>query len=151
MNSKFSSIREIKETLTPIGQKQSGGLVLHVDEEGAFVEKSESHGIIIGSSGSGKTRRMTIPTIMSLIASEESFLIGDSKGDVRDATYCYAKEKGYRTVMLDFRDIEHSTSLNFLMYPYLLYKKGETDKASDIVSLIRLCYPACCSGSGQNQ
>ena len=118
-----------------MGQEQHGGPILYVDPDSkkVYVLDSESHIILLGSSGSGKTRRVIVAFILSLIRSKESFTIVDVKGDLRELTWCFAEMQGYRTITLNFRDLKNSTSFNPLWYPYLLYKSEKTDKASDLV------------------
>lgn len=124
---RYSTEHEIKSVLKALSDKTGGGPVLWVDPEtkGVYVLDSEANTIFLGVSGAGKTRRGTIPMVMSWIESNEDFCVVDTKGDIREATYFLAKKSGYDTVSINLRDIEHSVGYAPLIYPYNLYKRGD--------------------------
>ena len=59
---------------------------------------------VFGSVGSGKSRRVLIPTIANLISGGKSLLVLDPKDELRFFTEGYAKEHGYRVLSLRLSD-----------------------------------------------
>ena len=59
---------------------------------------------VFGSVGSGKSRRVLIPTIANLVASGASMLVLDPKDELRFFTEGYARSHGYRILSLRLSD-----------------------------------------------
>lgn len=59
---------------------------------------------VFGAVGSGKSRRVLIPTIANLIASKASMLVLDPKDELRFFTERYARKHGYRVLSLRLSD-----------------------------------------------
>lgn len=66
--------------------------------------------LIIGTSGTGKTRGYLIPNVLA--ADNESFIITDTKGTLRDDLSQRLQEKGYKIVCIDFTDCMNSYGYN---------------------------------------
>lgn len=66
------------------------------------------HGLVLGGAGSGKTTSCLLPSIANLADAGAGMFILDPKGECYDATASYAREKGYRTVIVDFSDSRRS-------------------------------------------
>jgi len=97
------------------------------------VEGSEGHSLIIGESGTGKTRRQIIPAIINSITSpdKECWIVADPKGEISKETIPFASDD-YDIYRFDFRNLwkEGNTCWNPLAYPYELWQSGtEEDKA----------------------
>lgn len=62
------------------------------------------HGLVIGSTGSGKTQKVVLPNILFNITStiRPSMVITDPKGAVLKVTTPYLQQCGYRILILDF-------------------------------------------------
>lgn len=73
--------------------------------------------LIIGSSGSGKTRSFVIPNIL---AAEGSVVVTDTKGDLCDTCRKRLERRGYRVLCIDFSDCAQSQvgydSLEYVRY-----------------------------------
>lgn len=69
----------------------------------AWVLTRDEHALILGSTRSGKTRRLIIPSIGILgLAGQESLVLGDPKGELYDHTAEWLeKERRYRVVRID--------------------------------------------------
>lgn len=65
--------------------------------------------LIIGCSGSGKTRSYVLPNILF---GSESMIIGDTKGNLRRQTEDVLKQKGFHIIQLDFTDCFSSYGYN---------------------------------------
>lgn len=86
--------------------------------------------LIIGSSGSGKTRSFVIPNIL---AAEGSVVVTDTKGDLCDTCRKRLERRGYRVLCIDFSDCAQSQ----VGYDSLEYVRMIDDKPyeQDILSI----------------
>lgn len=103
----------------------ASGLPLLSDGENLWVDTSDNHTIIFGSSGSKKTRTIIMPTVMSLLQSGETVIVTDPKGELFESCGGTAKKLGYHQVVLDFRT-RQAHRWNPLLEPYRLYKERQT-------------------------
>lgn len=71
--------------------------------------------LIIGGSGSGKTRFYAKPNIMQL---NTSYVITDPKGEILQSTGKMLKEAGYEVHVLNLIQMEHSNNYNPFHYVY---------------------------------
>ncbi len=78
--------------------------------------------LIIGASGSGKTRFFLLPNIRNTAT---SFIITDPKGEIYKNTAAYLKENGYKTRCLNLVDLNQSSFFN--PYTYIKEDTGEID------------------------
>lgn len=75
--------------------KQSG-IPLLCSDTATFVDTSDSHSLIIDSSGSKKTRLFILPSIYSLAKAGESMVITDPKAELFERASGYLKKKATR-------------------------------------------------------
>ena len=103
----------------------------------SFETKLNNNTLLIGTTGSGKTRSYVIPNIL---ASEGSIVVSDTKGDLYDKLHEQLEAKGYRTLYIDFTDCLHSpTGYNPLSY----IRIGEDDlpNEQDMLSIAKALVP----------
>ena len=121
---RWSYNSEVKRALGVSGENKKGGLVLYHSNGKNWVYHGEGHAIELGVSGSGKSRRGTIPLIKSLIEAGESFVVIDPKGEIHYHTAADA-EDGYEIHVIDFRHIFESERWNPLAAPYEHFISGD--------------------------
>ncbi|MCL2528703.1 MAG: type IV secretory system conjugative DNA transfer family protein [Defluviitaleaceae bacterium] len=110
------------------------GLPLIRDAQHIYVDNSDSHTLIFGSTGSKKTRLFGMPMINLVTLAGESFITTDPKGELYERTSGFAASKGYDIVVLNFRDMEKSSLWNPLSHPYKLYHNGNIDDAISLIN-----------------
>lgn len=110
-----------------------GGVPIILKEKEAWVNNSEDHTIIIGSTGSGKTECGILPTVRILAKSGQSMIVTDPKGEIYQRTGELLKSRGYKIIILNFRDPLHGNAWNPFMLPYKFYKEGNRDKATELL------------------
>lgn len=136
--SRWAEPSEIKADSTEIDLSADAcpvaGLPLISDGEKAWVDGKDNHALIFGSTGSKKTRLFVMPMINMMIKAGESFIATDPKGELYERTAGLAKASGYDVKVLNFREIGKGECWNPLHYPYQLYKRGEVDKATALLS-----------------
>ena len=135
--SHWENEKEIKAQLKMVRvtdeKMKYGGLPLINNGKEIYVDDGESHSLIIGSTGSGKTQYMVLPAVKILARKGESMIITDPKGEIYEETAEMLKEKGYNIVLLNFRDPQKGNAWNPLYLPYSLYKEGNVDKAIELL------------------
>lgn len=63
---------------------------------------SGGHVLVIGKTGSGKTRRVVLPTIWTLGHNKQSMIISDPKGEIYKYTHTFLEQQGYNVHVLNF-------------------------------------------------
>ena len=99
------------------------------------------HTLIVGSTGSGKTRRVLLPGVLSTIAAaRRSMVVFDVKGDLSIITADEARARGYRICVINFRDPSLSDCWNPFSIANYLHSHGQEDAAcaqiDDIAALL---------------
>jgi len=128
---------EIKSSLYKVNLNDNnsdfGGIPLFTDSESVYVEHRDSHSLIIGSTGSKKTRLVGMPALQMYAISGESFIATDPKGELYKKTYKILKTYDYRILLINLRDPLRSNLWNPLKIPYLQYHNGHKDKAKELI------------------
>ena len=123
------------ENMTPDGK--SGGVPLYSNGRIAHVDDSDSHSLIIGSTGSKKTRLIAMPTLQILARAGESFVATDPKGELYDRTYSLLIKNDYEVLLINLRNPSTGNCWNPLYLPYELFKSNDPvkkDKARELLS-----------------
>lgn len=129
---------EIYDVFEFTGKEQlqgKGGVVVHHKKEGKkeiiYYIGEDKHTLIIGASGSGKSRRIILETLCMQILSGLSVVVSDVKGELFYYTSTFAKAMDYKVVALDLRNPEKSVHYNFLQPILDALEKGDTAQAID--------------------
>ncbi len=109
------------------------GIPFIVDKEDIYVDNSESHSLIIGSTGSGKTRRLVLPLLNILARAGQSVVATDPKGELYSKTSKLYNDLGYKVISINLRNPEKGNAWNPLDIPYEFYKLGNRDKAIELI------------------
>jgi len=99
-----------------------------------YTDGSDSHCLLIGATGSKKSRLVVMPTVRLLTASGEAMIICDPKGEIYRRTSDYLEKNGYDIRAIDLRNPERGDSWNILSVPYSLYRDGDVDKACEFIN-----------------
>lgn len=113
---------------------QYGGVPIGQYNEDILVDSSDSHTLIIGSTGSKKSRLVVMPSIYILGDAGESMIVSDPKAEIYERTAGYLEERGYRIQIINLRSPSLGNSWNPLNIPYSFYKNGNIDKACEFVN-----------------
>ena len=110
------------------------GMITMSDGNEVYVDNGESHTIIFGGTGCGKSRRVAMPIINTIIMSGESAIVTDPKGELYKNTASQAAAQGYNIITLNLRDLNQSDYWNPLAYAYDLYHAGKTEQAISLLN-----------------
>ena len=135
--SRWCTDKEMKATLSELDVKNphydKAGFPIISNDQKFWVDDGESHNIVIGSTGTGKTQCIIHPLVKILTKKGESMIITDPKGEIYRESAGLLKKEGYQIIVLNFRDPQRGNCWNPLNLPYKLYKAGNTDKAMEIL------------------
>lgn len=113
---------------------QYGGVPMGLIDDSVLVDSSDSHTMVLGSTGSKKSRLVIMPTIRILADAGESMVVSDPKSEIYERTSGYLKQKGYNIFVVNLRNPSYGNSWNPLYIPYLYYKSGDLDKAYEFAN-----------------
>lgn len=111
-----------------------GGVPILGYEDTVYVDSQDTHTLIVGSTGSKKTRLIVMPTVRLLGWGNESMIISDPKAEIYHRTAGELEAQGYRVVVLNFREPDVGDTWNPLHIPYTFYKDGNIDRACEMVN-----------------
>ena len=115
--------------------RAGSGPVLYVENGRRYIDDSEGHIEVIGSTGKGKSQCASLPFNKEVLMKHENLIVVDPKRECYRMTACRIPED-YQVFCIDFRNPYQSlTFWNPLYYPYELYKYG-TPEDRDTASLM---------------
>lgn len=123
----------VKKIVLKDEEYEHSGIPIIINEKEAYVDDGENHSLIIGASGSGKTWTIIDPLVKILGKGGESMIITDPKGEIYEHNANLLRERGYKVVLVNFRDPEMGSAWNPLSLPYRYYKDGKEDKAMELL------------------
>lgn len=128
----FADKKEFLKKLKCIFDSESkvkmSGVPLYRKEGYTYVDISEDHYAVIGSTSAKKSRNIAMPTIETTARGMESMIITDSKGELAKRHISGLKARGYNVVVMDYKGMSADT-WNPMEYIYKLYTAGQKDKA----------------------
>ena len=143
--SRFATNDEIVSSLSTVNPAddtiEKGGMPIYQKSKNEIcIDTQDNHSIIFGSTGSKKTRLFCIPTVELLARSGESMVITDPKSEIYERCSGTLAKRGYKNIVLNFRDPSSGNFWNPLNFPYLYWSSGKEGKsmelANDIISSI---------------
>ena len=137
--SRWATVSELKEKLTQIksdSKIEKSGIPMLYEDDNLYIKDNESHSMIIGSTGSGKTQTTVLPELRLAIKASESFIVNDVRGDIYNLLKEDLKKANYNTMVINLANPDDGDSFNPLSLPYKLYKEGKKDQANDILESI---------------
>ena len=142
--SRWSSEKEIKNDagVVKVDPKadtlEAAGIPLINNGKEIWVDNGEYHNLVIGSTGSGKTQTVVKPMVNLLAKKGESMIITDPKGEIYKYAAQALKERGYKIIVLNFREPNHGNAWNPLTLPYRYFKDGNPDKSTELLDDVAL-------------
>lgn len=98
------------------------------------VDHTDAHTLVIGPTGSKKSRLVIMPLVRILGSAGESMIISDPKAEIYNRTATYLEKNDYTIFVLNLRSPMHGQCWNPLSIPYDFFLKGEIDKACEFVN-----------------
>lgn len=130
---RWAEAEEMKATLSPVEPDQpritACGLPFLCEGRTVYVDNGDSHSLILGATGSKKTRLMVMPAMQMMAKAGESVICTDPKSELYDMTSGLFAASGYDVYVLNLRDPIHSHGYSFLHAAVEAYRHGEKDRA----------------------
>lgn len=109
----------------------AGGIVINSRkvngrDEVIYNDGSEHH-VIIGSTGSGKTTQIVVPSVISIADSGASMILFDPKGELYKLMSPYLEARGYTCRLLDYTDPSSGVCFNQMQLINQYYHDGLPD------------------------
>jgi len=135
-DARYAEIDEIKRDTIKVNMSdatnKASGCPVISDGQTMFVENEDSRTLIVSDSGSGKTRRLVLPTLVSMAKCSENVVVHDPKGELFRYTSKLFEKNGYKVVVFNYRDPFRGEMWNPLSLPAVLYKSGRKDEAIEM-------------------
>ncbi len=130
-------LRQCDTVSTSDESVKSSGMPLDYLGDGRYaVTKDEEHTLVIGDTGSGKTRRVIIPTVKLMAATGQSMVLSDPKGEIYQKTAGYLEKKGYKILVVNMREPRHGLRWNPLDRVWkLCHSKDEDERDRGFILL----------------
>ena len=142
--SRWAKEKEVKTDRDVVAVRASdptldaAGIPLAYKDDQIWVDNGEYHTLVIGASGSGKSRCIVKPLVNLLAKHGESMIVTDPKGELYVDSAEHLKDLGYNVVVLNFRDPAKGNAWNPLTLPYEYMKAGNKDKATELLDDVAL-------------
>ena len=118
----------------------TAGLPLISDGNVAYVNGDDSHGLIMGSTGSKKSRLLAMPMMEMFARAGESVVVTDPKGELYNRTSGLYAREGYKIKVINLRDPLRSNGWNPLSVAEDFLKKGDMDNAIGSINDLSACF-----------
>lgn len=136
---RWSTKEELLKVLNKIdinSSIQKSGIPMGYDNNKIYIKDDNSHTLVIGAPGSGKTQAVMLPQVKLAIKANESFFINDVKGEILEKVGGELKKQNYNIIVLDYANLERGNHYNILDFPYYLYANNNKDKAIQMLEEI---------------
>lgn len=116
--------------------KNCSGLPMEYDSNNnkLYVDGSDAHTLLIGATGSKKSRLVVMPGVRTIAATGEGMVICDPKGEIYKRTAGYLMQKEYQVHAINLREPQKGDGWNILQIPYEHFLANEVDKACELVN-----------------
>lgn len=96
------------------------------------------HVLVIGKTGSGKTRRVVLPTIWILGHNKQSMIISDPKGEIYNWTHTFLEQQGYDVNVLNFLNplAEGTTTWNPFQVIHRFIQEKDYNQANILIHFL---------------
>lgn len=109
--------------------ENKGGLPIMYEDNKNYVCNDYYHNLIIGETGSKKSRLLAMPMVVNLLRNNENVIVSDPKGEIYKNTVKIAKDNNYKVIKLNFADLEDTDSWNPLGQIHRLFSDGNYSEA----------------------
>ncbi|MCR4562240.1 MAG: type IV secretory system conjugative DNA transfer family protein [Bacilli bacterium] len=112
------------------------GLPLLSDGKTMYLDNADYHTLILGATGSMKTRLFVMPGVHALGQAGENMVITDPKGEIYERTSGFLKSQGYDIKVLNFRDTDHTDYWNPLYEAAKYYREGNSQDKDFAIGMV---------------
>ncbi len=113
------------EPIMPASIHARSGIPILYTADSVYIDSSDRHTMVIGGTGSKKSRCCLGPLTEFIAATSESALVIDPKGEILDWTYDSFKANGRDVKVFDLRTPASGDRWNPMQMPYTLMKSDD--------------------------
>ena len=117
----------------PPGFFKKGGLVCGSEKKNGterwYIDTDDTHSLVVGMTGSGKSRRLVVQSVMAMALAGEGIVVTDPKGELFQYTSRTLERLGYRVDVIDFRSPHKSSRYNLLQPVIDAFNAGRREMA----------------------
>lgn len=138
-DNRYLSAEELKSRLDCFSLDHPGklgGVPLYAEGRDLYLDAKDYHTLILGATGSMKTRVFVMPAVYTLGLAGENMVISDPKGEIALRTSGWLKAQGYDVRIFNLRDPSHSDAWNPLYEAYRLYRSGDLEAKDEARNII---------------
>lgn len=128
----YNSVKVVKKD----AKEGIAGVPIGSNGKNILVDTSEMHTLVIGSTGSGKTQSITLPSINTMINNNESIVVLDAEGEILSTVGKKLEENGYNIISINFNNPKYGNHFNPLSLIEKYYKENELDKCIELLQHI---------------
>ncbi|WP_213974698.1 VirD4-like conjugal transfer protein, CD1115 family [Tepidanaerobacter acetatoxydans] len=133
-SSRWRKPKELLKTLVRVDTEKpaAAGIVVGSQGDTAWVTKPDvgnPHTFIIGSTRSGKSRRVIMPSIWTIGNALQSMILSDPKGELFQHTSAWLRQKGYDVILIDLLRPSRGNRWNPLDVIVRALKEGDKEEA----------------------
>ncbi len=110
------------------------GLPVISNGDTVYLDDSDAHSLIIGATGSKKSRLFAMPMLELMRRAGESVVVTDPKGELYDRTSSSFRQSGYQVRVINLREPERSNGWNPLALARRYQALGQTERACGVVN-----------------
>jgi type IV secretory pathway TraG/TraD family ATPase VirD4 len=116
----YKKFKDVEPVIINAKEAAHAGFPLVYDKKKntVYVDNGESHSLVIGATGSGKTTMVINPLVNFLAKKGESMVITDPKGEIFEKNGEMLKDLGYDVIVVNFRDPKNGSCWNPYTLPY---------------------------------
>ena len=125
-----------------LSHPRAGGLVVGMSQDGKelYCTTEDTHTLILGTTRSGKSRGLVLPSICLMALAGESMINVDPKAELYLYTYPFLERLGYEVITIDFCSPLKSNRYNFLQPVIDAVNQGDkalaVTRARDIAAML---------------
>ena len=135
---RWATDAEICESLTRVNltapHYPACGLPVASNGRVAYVNNSDSHALIMGSTGSKKSRLFVMPMMEMIAKAGESVVVNDPKGELYERTSGLFAQEGYDIQVINLREPLRGNGWNPIRHAYEMYTAGRTEEATALIN-----------------
>lgn len=129
-------IKEVNTIFDNASNYGKGGVPLswNDDSECVVIDQTDAHTLVIGPTGSKKSRLVAMPLVKILGRAGESMIICDPKAEIYSRLGKELADEDYHIDVFNLRNPDQSACWNPLSIPYHFYCEGNVNKAYEFVN-----------------
>lgn len=133
----FEDLENLEGTFTTVDLRQdtiaASGHPIISDGIHMLLNDQITSTFVVASTGTGKTRRILLPQIVTAIKVGHSFICHDPKSELYKHTVPLLEKNGYKVIVLDFRNPSRGEGYNPIAIPAQLIQQGKRKRGMEML------------------